>query len=332
MSNFDEMVGFLEHVARVNRAVTWPFIEKKTGLKVVSEGADFGEIVTEVDKGVSLYLLNGGIEGISGVRAEYPGSFSEEDDTEKRPSSLKVIQIDPLDGTGDFKKTYKTENVIGPTTLVSKLARESPEQPFSPVAGIIFDIKYEIALVSDGKDIGLFNVSDGKIAEVKYGLVHPEWSRKAPLFINKRYSYPQNNFDEFCDKYLPGRGLKVKRIPVGGAGTIAMQFFRQFIEPKQPTYFSELRPITICFNAQPDWKTWDTDPTEVIANALGLPERRDIYGAPLKANAANPTLKDMHHTNGYVLAPNDELRSLLTGHAAEFQRLNPGKPLTEKNY
>ena len=83
-------------------------------------------IVTEADKKVSQYLLDGGIQGIAGVRKQYPGSFSEEDDSPERLQVAEIYQIDPIDGTGDMVDTYKSSNVKGPTTLVSKLIRESP--------------------------------------------------------------------------------------------------------------------------------------------------------------------------------------------------------------
>ena len=88
--NYTEMVHVLERVAQVNRAVTLPFIQKKTGLQVVSQGADHGMIVTEADLNVSKSLL-------APLRDDYPGSFSEEDDSPQRLKSTELYQVDPID-------------------------------------------------------------------------------------------------------------------------------------------------------------------------------------------------------------------------------------------
>jgi hypothetical protein len=335
MTRFDEMIKTAENVALVNRAVVLPFIQKKYGLQVVDQGSDYGQIVTIADQKVSQYLLNGGIKGIVGQRRRLEGSFSEEDDTPLRLHALELDQDDPIDGTGDLVKTYQTENVMGSTTLVSRLIRQSPTERFTPAAGLIFDNITETVLVSDGHDIGLFKVNeDGKLREAKYERMQPEeWRIGRPIRINRREAYPQHNYDEFRMLVSIPANAHVEPVPVGGAGRIAMQFFRNYIQPtdKWGADFAKLEPIDICFNAQPDWKTWDTDPTEVIANALGLPPRTDIYGDPLTANAANRSLKDMVHTTGYVLASDRVLRNFLTSHAVMYEA-GTGRKLTEKNY
>lgn len=346
--DFEEMVEVLKDVVKVNRAVTRPYLEKKTGLKVVSKGRDFGEIVTEADIGISDALLNGhGVKGITGFRQRYLGSFSEEQDYPlERQSALILLQLDPMDGTGDFKKTYQTENVMPPTTLVSKLVRNNVQNSFRPVAGIIFDIVNEVALVSDGSEIGLFAVStDGIPHSITFRRLEESitwsamWHDGDTIFINQRTAYPQNNFDRefinFLQTYWPVHRIVVKQVPVGGAGIIALQLFRNVIQPVKfsdiPS-FANLRTINICFNAQPDWKTWDTNPTDVIADALGLPPRTTIYGDPITPNAAAPSLKEMHHTNGYVLSTDVRLQAMLCERARAFQEKYPNKPLTEKNY
>ena len=112
-----------------------------------------------------------------------------------------------------------------------------------------------------------------------------------------------------------------------------MQFFRNYIQPKKEVRgFSELETSTIGFNAQPDWKTWDTDPTEVIANAMNLPERTNIYSCSLSANASAHNLQQMHHTSGYVLSPYNHLRDTLTQAAKDFESRNPDCPLLKKDY
>ncbi|MDP2925242.1 MAG: hypothetical protein Q8N99_02605 [Nanoarchaeota archaeon] len=135
------------------------------------------------------------------------------------------------------------------------------------------------------------------------------------------------------EAYLKQQGLDIERVPVGGAGIFAMQVFRNFIEPKENVPgFSDLEKLTIGFNCQPDWKTWDTDPTEVIANALNLPPRTDIYGYIPTANASARILSNMHHKTGYVLSTDLELRDTIIKHASKFQKRNPDCPLLKKDY
>jgi hypothetical protein len=334
MADFDEIISLLEQIARVNAAVTLPVLQKKTGMTVVSAGTDFGQLQTNIDLGISGNLLNGGL-GYAGFRQRHPGSFSEEDDDATvRLSATTVLQVDPMDGTGDFKKTYSTGAPIGPTTLVSKLVREDTSQPFRPVAGIIFDIIDGIALISDGSRLGLYCIKDGKVRDVKFELAEPQTRSDGLVAINRRYSYGQTTFDGPFMNFLYDRGIFVQQVAVGGAGTQAMHVLRNYVQPTGAGAegFARRTPISILFNAQPDWKTWDTDPNEPFAEVLGLAGRTDIYGEALKANAANPTLKDMHHTAGYVLSTSSQLRDSLTAAAIEWRKLHPDKPLTEKNY
>jgi hypothetical protein len=288
---------------------------------------------------VSRKLLNDGFAGFDGLRSTYKGSFSEEDDSLDRLHSTTIFQLDPIDGTGDMVDTYQSKMPTGPTTLISKLTRDYGDGTlgaFKPVSGIIYDVLHEFGIVSNGKDIGLYKMTpDGKLKSIPYELTLPTWKEGDTVRINRRVSYPQLTFDGPFMDYLRNKvGLKIEVVPVGGAGIFAMQVFRNYIQPKDSSGkdFADLQPITIGFNAQPDWKTWDTNPTEVIADALGMPMRTDIYGNPLKANAANPTLKDMHHTTGYVLSTSNNLRNILTSSALYFEKRNPDSPLLHKDY
>lgn len=291
-------------------------------------------VVTEADLNVSRFLLNGGL-GHNGFRERYPGSFSEESDSEDRVKALSILQLDPIDGTGDFVDTYKLKKVTPPTTLVSKLTRNSLQEQFSPVAGFIFDVVNEFALLSDGKNVGLYQVDEGgRLREIKYERTEPEHTESDTIIkINRRVSYPQLTFDGPFMGYLRNKGLNIKQIPVGGAGIFALQIFRNYITPLEHVEgFSDLETLTMGFNAQPDWKTWDTDPTEIIANALGLPRRTDIYGSGLIANAEAKTLKEMHHTTGYVTSTSRGFQDILVSSAVEFERRNPDCPLLTKDY
>ena len=162
VSDLDEMIHMFENVARVNLAVISPQFAKKTGIQIVSEGANLGEVVTELDVKSSKFLLDGGLDGVEGIRASYPGSFSEEDDSPERQNALTIYQIDPMDGSGDFKKSHGTDEVIGPTILVSKLSRSDMHHPFEVQSGMIFDAREQYALISDGQRVIMLRYNDGK--------------------------------------------------------------------------------------------------------------------------------------------------------------------------
>lgn len=365
MDNYGEMVNVvLPWVAKVNRAITWPVLQKKTGMDVVSAGKNFGEIQTNLDVGISKALLDGAPKlGISGLCAMYPGSFSEEQDSLERMKSLVIYEVDPLDGTGDLKKTYQTNNVMSPTTLITKLERKSVADPFAPVAGMIFEVLNEYALVSDGHRLGLYKIAaNGATERTPFDFW---WSgdertghfktERSVVHLNRRYSYPQNNYDiefkKFCDEIR----LPIIQVPVGGAGMQALQFFRQYINPPEGKLiaFEKLEGIDMIFNCQPDWKTWDTDPANIIAEAIanrdqvcmelrgfkndknklfGWPKLdKDILGKPLTANAAAPDLKGMWHCSGCIMAVSYLLERRMLNVAGEFMGAT-GKNLLEINY
>jgi len=271
------------------------------------------------------------------MRKTLPGSFSEEDDAPvERLKATEIWQVDPVDGTGDFVDTYATPRVFGATTLVSKLIRDSASEPFKPIGGLIFDTINQIALISDGETIELYKADEKRaLKKVPYESTAPEvWTRGETVKINRRPSYPQLTFDGAFMTYLGKHGVNIERVNVGGAGTVALQLFRNYIQPTDPSgkAFADLAPIDICFNAQPDWKSWDTDPTDVIANALGLPKRTDIFGNKLYANASANELAEMHHTEGYVLSTSKELQIAMTANAQAFVDRNPDCSLLQKDY
>ena len=359
--HYDEMVNVvLPWVTRVNRMITWPVIRKKMGIEIVSKGRNFGEIQTDLDIGISQVLLDGAPKlDIAGLRSMYPGSFSEEQDSLERTTALTIYEVDPLDGTGDFKKTHQTTNVIPPTTLVAKLERGSVNDLFVPVAGMIFEILNEYALVGDESKIGLYKIMpDGSIKNIPFEF---EWHEEkltghhlagnSVVRLNRRHAYPQYNFDvafkEFCDKSRWG----VIQIPTGGAGLQALQFFRQYIHPTKGTLtaFEKLEELDVVFNCQPDWKTWDTDPSQVIARAIAKQNyeqcksrvytedyRRprletNIFSHPLAANATAVSLKDMWHRSGCIMTGDRTLEDCMLQAADEFMKIT-GKNLLEINY
>lgn len=333
ISDFDEMVRMLEHVARITKHVTLPYLEKKTGLKVVDHGKDYGQIVTVADLDISKAILDGD-GSFPGIRHIYPGSFSEESDDKERRSAKEIYELDPIDGTGDFVDTYAGSNVMGPTTLLAKL-RRGPDG-FYPVAGLILDVVHGETIVSDRNNVRLYRVdSDGRIHDVQYEATKPEWNH-SKIRLNRRVSYPQLAFDGPFKRFLNSdAGYDVIDVPVGGAGVAAMQVFRNYIQPTDGTvkHFNDLQKIDICFSCQPDWKTWDTDPTRVIVRALDLPEITDIYERPLEADASLPDLKkDLVHHNGVVISTDSRLREHMAHLAERFEERNPDCPLLTKDY
>lgn len=338
MSHFLDMLEVLELVVKVNRAITLPVLEKKSGLTIVSHGKDFSEVVTQTDLNVSAALLDGGIQGLSGLRSECPGSFSEEQDTKDRLTALRVRQVDPIDGTGDWVASCRSGDVFSPYTLVSKLERKNVSDPFETVAGLVFDTLHQFALVSDGHQLGLFLVDEsGTTCKLDYELITPpawSWSEDEILYINRRVAYPLLTFDGPFIDYLRGQGIKVQTVEVGGAADMGLRVFRNYLKPKGPgmEWFYQLQPLTICFNTESVWKTWDTNPLDAIASALGLPPSTDMYGQPLEANAAAPLLTDMFHRTGYVLSTSQALQQRLCELASEFERRNPDCPLRAPHY
>ncbi len=348
MDTFEELTRWvLSQVMQVGRFVAQPVIEQKTGLKVVSEGENFGEIVTDLDLGIGQVLLHGLPQSnaldvnVVGLRRLYPGSFSEEEDSPLRRKALEIYQIDPLDGTGDFKKTYGTDAVMPPTLLVTKLERDSSNVPFRAIGAIILELVHGYAIVSDGSQIGLFEFDEKSVGGVRpipfEKTVVWTWTSKQQFALNWRPSYPQNVRDERFVAFLQERGLSPKLTRTGGAGMQALQFFRNFLQPTGCTpasvAFGDLEPLDIIFNAQPDWKTWDIDPINVVAKALGVGFPTDIFGRSLEANAAAATMKEMWHRNGCVFTVSVGLQGELEKAVRDFHLAgDPERDLLSINY
>ncbi len=352
--HIDEMIRIAETVARINRAVTWPYIKRKTGLTVINPSASADQIVTEADVGVSKALLDG-FENFKGLRAIYNGSFSEESDSPDRLSALALFEVDPIDGTGDFVDSYQSGSVIGPTTLVTKLVRNYTSDDFTPAAGLIFDIVTETAIVGDGYNTLLFVVRpDGTLQEVAWK--RPELDENPKVItINRRPSYPQLVYDGPFMRFLQRNGVPVSPITTGGAGRQIMQFLRNYIEPTEGAgnAFKALEPLNVIFNVQPDWKTWDIDPLLAIASQWLEPAT--YYGSLISLagcgpNAAReemtlPKLADpydlstwdgtawtMQLREGFVVATTNKIRALITELANRFEDENPSFPLLSTDY
>ena len=298
------------------------------GVKVVSQGADFGEIVTEMDMSASDIILNG-------LRADLPGSFSEEDDSPERTRVLELWQVDPCDGTGDAVKTANSDRVVGPTMLVSLLRRSSITAPFRPVGALIYDVLGEYGVVSDGKTLLLGKPCSG--GEWVRVLHRTHRSVGVTVSIPKRISYPQNHAHNFFPDFMRWMGFlpTLNQVEVGGAGDQALRLVRASIAPVDPSdvpAFARLRPVDAVFNAQPDWKTWDLDPLQVIAEALNYSWTSDIYGQPLRANACANAPAGMHHTTGCVITRWRSLSETLVTMARKYEEAYGDGSLLTKNY
>jgi hypothetical protein len=121
---------------------------------------------------------------------------------------------------------------------------------------------------------------------------------------------------------------------IGGAGRAALQIFRNYLEVKDGNggFFNNLERLTILFNAQPDWKTWDVDPIAVIAKALNMYGGTDIFSKPLTANARAGTKDGMIHKTGYALSISQQLHGIMTEYANQFSKKHPDKSLNKIDY
>lgn len=338
--NYEELNRIANGLVAIRNQVILPIISKKVGFAITNAGKDFGEIQTKADLTISDLILNKGFGGEKALRELYPGSFSEEDDTrlEERLQAKTIWQLDPMDGTGDFKKTYTSANPLGPTLLLSKLKREKIEDKFTPVSGLIFDPISGIILMSDSENIGLYRINDrDKVVEVPFEFKEIKPWNQSIIRLNQRFSYPQNVFDNDFALYLTANTYAIEKIKIGGAGRFAMQVFRNYIEPKEDNFFTRLESLDVGFNAQPDWKTWDVDANIPIITALGkrgyqVDIPTNIFGEEIIPNASEDALKKMHLTTGYVIGPNSDLKQKIIQHGAEFRAQNPNLNLLEKNY
>lgn len=328
-----EMIGeIFPAIVKISRKVIFPRLKNK-GVEIINQGNDLGEIVTNIDINASEVILNGNNEmGITGLRDSFSGSFSEENDSKTRMESLEIYEVDPLDGTGDMTATIKTDKIISPTLIISRLTRESLNEPFKPVTGMIYNILDEYAAISDGKEL-LIGKADNN-TNFKSVSVKNCSDYTGPIRINFRHLYPQKNAQNNFIEFIKGNGINIKQIRTGGAGLQMLQFIRSIIEPIDPESlpsFYQLEPIDIIFNTQPDWKTWDIDPSFLIAKTFDLKEPTDIFGEKLTANASKPTLKEMHLTKGAILSNNIKNSKIFIDYAQQFT-LEFYKNLMEKNY
>lgn len=308
------------------------------GVTVVNQGSDLGEIVTDMDLDASRLLLEGDGRRFPGLRAAHPGSFSEEQDSPMRLEALALYEVDPCDGTGDAVKTKDAEpgKMMSPTVLVTFLVRNWAYEPFRPVAGLIYHVLGEFAVIGgEGQVLVGYADGDRNFVEVPHRVnMGTSWHDLRPLRIGRRTAYPQKvaheSFLPFLYEWYEGKmgpspwpWVEVVEVPVGGAGFQALQLLRSVItidDRGAVPAWDNLEPIDIIWNTQPDWKTWDTDPIQSIADALGFSLRPTNVGGQLtlNTNASAALLSDMHHRSGWVLAANPVVQQGVLITAAEW--------------
>ncbi len=321
--------NILSIVTQIAHSVTRPAMLAKAGMKTISGGDDHSLVATNVDISTSMALLHG-YGDFLGFHTNYPGSFSEENDDQSplRSRALQVIQVDPLDGTGDMKDSINGPRPVAPTLLISHLVRTETTAKFSVAGGIIYNPLHGYGIASDCKEVMLFvDNGDGGAKIIKHRVTAPQ--RGQSLFLGRRVSYPQLVPDGPWVQFLKNTGLNVQVVPTGGAGLVALQFFRNFIEPAEEgaPYFRDLQPVSAIVNCMDRWKTWDTDPTVAIARALGLPVMTDMFGHNLTANASAADRTEMWHKQGTLLCANPAIQEQIAALAINFVDRNPDCPL-----
>lgn len=336
MGRLDEMVEvvfpLVAYAART--AVRAKLVSR--GVEIVSAGRDLGEIVTDMDLDASRVLLDDGERRFRGLRSIYAGSFSEEQDSPMRREARALYEVDPCDGTGDAvaTKDNDSDEVMSPTVLVTFLERGSVSSLFRPVVGLIYHVLGEFAVIGgEGRVLVGKADHDGRFVEVAHRVnMGITWHDFRPLRIGCRTAYQQHVahksflpfLEEQCESNYPlWPWCSVLVVPVGGAGLQALQLLRSVIsldDPDDIPAWTKLEQIDIIWNTQPDWKTWDTDPIEAIAAALGFPLRPTSVDGRLvwDTNASNATLSDMHHKSGWVLAANPRVQQCVLITAADW--------------
>lgn len=329
MSRLEDMRQCALFVDAINREV----FRGGLRLNALENPGDISTIVTVQDRAISRLFLQEGIGKWPGVQMALPGSFSEEMDSQGRAKELTVIQLDPIDGTGDLNKSThpdyaefrKRTGIVRPygaTNLVSKLERRTADEPFTSTSGLIFDFIDEVALIGDGETAELYRAENGKLTPIRFRLQQRNYRVGEPIRIGKRVAYPHEGFDEFLRYLREKKNLNLKVVTIGGAGRAALQVFRTNMHPDGavPNDYRDTA-LDVLFNAQPDHKTWDLDPTLAIYGTLGVTKPTDVYGDPLTANAAVPELRPgAWHTNGYIYSARGKgLHDMMAQYARDFE-------------
>ena len=330
-NNIEELRELLPLIYACNKLVIGPVLNQKIGMEVIKSWKTFWEIQTSQDLQLSELLIDA-------MSQKYPWTFSEEKDSELRTTENTIYQIDPLDWTWDLKYTlgisdWDNKKITPSTILISKLERENNAQNFKSKASIVFDMINEFAFISDWKEIELYKFNkQWEPQEVKTEVIDYTWKPEDWININRRTAYLQKNYDQFVSSLSKNLWLDINTIPVWWAWTFILHLLKNYIKTEQNVdWFTDLKPLSIWFNAQPDWKTWDTDPASPLLELFWLKEITDIYGEPIKQNASQKDIKkDLVHTEWCVLSTNEEISYILTTEAKKFR--DKSKNLLEINY
>ncbi|MFC1648320.1 hypothetical protein ACFL1B_02565 [Nanoarchaeota archaeon] len=341
----EHMEEILYNLAKITPGIIMPYVHAQAGLDFEQEG-DLGTIVTSADKLINEALMEGTVNGkpVPGLRTSKKrgvAAFAEESDSPERHSALLLEQYDDLDGSGDFKATYATDNVTWPTNLASLLEREDLTRIFRPIGGLIYDPGRGIGVISDCKSIQIYHIEDGKIYVVPFEITEPNQLQECDtLRVNERSAYPMENYQQhFLREWMPGwlqenYGLNLEIVPTGGAGETGLHLVRSVVQPLDDRLgrnFADLALIDVEINPQDDHKTWDQDPKIVIGNALGFPPSCNLSGGEFFANAAHQDMEMLVHVNGYVNASSLLAQDIALDSALSFE-IDTGTNIMEKNY
>lgn len=322
--------------ARMISAIHKEVFKGGLALQAVSNPYDISTIVTVQDNAISRHYLETGIDGFPAVQQELPGSFSEELDSVFRTTVEEAEQLDPIDGTGDLKKSTSTDpkdvefrqkygitQPYGATTLLSILARDNTDQPYISRGGLILDPIARTAILGTEARVELYRAEADQLVPVAYRLQHSEWQSGERIRIGKRVAYPHAGFDAFLE-YLQAKGVDLEIMTVGGAGRMAEQCFMTNMEVEDLELKEEFAKyaIDVVVNTQADHKTWDLDPTLAMREALNVTMPTDVYGEAPIANAAAKDLKyGAWHTKGYIYSARGQaLHNFMAEQVRAFER------------
>jgi fructose-1,6-bisphosphatase/inositol monophosphatase family enzyme len=257
--------------------------------RVLSGAHDTGTVVLKSDKDICKlfreFLSRMGEEGFS---EELDPSVAIQNRSENQsvevPTRLfqpKMVQVDPVDGSGDRKYGSRgTPSGDGFTSLVSFIENRVA------VGGICLRPAHGELWIFQRGAIELWKIAhDGKILE-RLPFMRPERDRDDNVIkVNFRPAYPKANFPDevlVAADSISGGALTFEAREAGGAGDSFCRLLK-----------GELDIVTS--GRTTDWKTWDTDPFAMAIAALGGCVC-DYAGNPLRLSPSRDP--QLVHLNG----------------------------------
>lgn len=232
----EEVQRVAELLSEVGNAVLLPLFRKGVASPQIKEAyAQFREIVTEADILASKKIL-------SAVRDRLPGSYSEEEISDKRFSYPLIWQFDPLDGTEEFCRGMQDGFAIH-----GALLSRDTDGVYRPVGGIL--------VIPGRNEIWQFDVSNG----ARY-LVNGLAKELPPLQRSEVAGYmravdPNPEAENLYKRIGDSLSLTSRLIECGGAGAAFGALLRGEIN-------------LLLFNYDYS-KEWDTAMAEPIVRSRG---------------------------------------------------------------